>query len=198
MNDVSTRVMQYFGAHVGGDDAKRLNLGCGRHPEPGFINLDRVGGFGADVVFDLERCGEPAFGLTRIPFEANTFDCVLASHVLEHIRNLIPLMRDIHRVLKPGGKLCIASPYASSDDAWEDPTHVRAFTEMSWHYFNRRLYEKKGHGGSYPSDVDFEFGIVNVSLVARDDIANLPDLDSKKRFMRNIIKEMQAVLRKVE
>lgn len=207
----SAHVRGMFGEFLGGAGALRLNLGCGDHPEPGFVNVDRVVGFGADVIFDLEHCAKDAFGELwpwQLPFVTGSVDCVLASHVLEHITNLIPLMREIHRVLTPGGYLIVVAPYASSDGAWEDPTHVRAFTERSWTYFDRRMYETPGHAGAYPSPIDFCFDVVKVDLVLFEDIresvasldplARKLEIDVKKRFMRNIIQEQHAVLRKVE
>jgi SAM-dependent methyltransferase len=216
VGEVSAHVRGMFGEFVG---VHNLNLGCGDHPEPGFLNLDRVGGFGADVIMDLERCGEmgvgdqrwawaPELRVNQLPWAANTFDCVLASHILEHLTYLIDVMREIHRVLKPGGHLIAVAPYASCDAAWEDPTHVRAFTERSWSYFDQRLYQTPGHAGAYPSPIDYCFDVVKVDLVLFDDIREQMapldpltrslEIEVKKRFMRNIIREQHAVLRKVE
>jgi ubiquinone/menaquinone biosynthesis C-methylase UbiE len=39
----------------------------------------------------------------QIPFPDNTFDAILCNHVLEHVRDDIQAMKEIHRVLKPGG-----------------------------------------------------------------------------------------------
>ena len=33
----------------------------------------------------------------------NSFDYVVASHVIEHAPNLLQFLRDIHAILKPGG-----------------------------------------------------------------------------------------------
>lgn len=227
---VSKRVFDTFGAYVG---TVNLNLGCGGSLEEGFINLDRSTRYGADVEMNLELCGQYGHNFLHLPgvpeepitecycasthaafmrTAANTVDLVLASHVLEHITNLIPLMREIHRVLKPGGHLCLVSPYASSDDAWEDPTHVRAFTEQSFRYFDRRLYEKADHAGHYPSEIEFIFETVKTDLIPfPDTLLELrretlelgatraqANLEVKRRFMRNVIKELQVVLRKVE
>jgi SAM-dependent methyltransferase len=210
--DVSQRIRAFFGPYMGPAGATRLNLGCGRAPEPGFVNVDKRGGAGADVVFDLEACGYdaqiplPGNGGPENPFPDDSVDAILASHVLEHIWQLIPLMRELHRVLKVGGHLCIVVPYASSDDAVEDPTHVRFFTERSFMYFDKRLYEKPDHAGSYPSDIDFAFDVVKTTLVPYPDlqlgaggiVGQQAELQVKKRFMRNVIREIHAVLQKVE
>lgn len=41
--------------------------------------------------------------LTAIPFEANAFDVILCNHVLEHVPDDARAMRELLRVLKPGG-----------------------------------------------------------------------------------------------
>lgn len=167
-----------------------LNIGCGGNLQEGFANHDRKPAPHVDFASDLET--EQLHGVA-----SGAWDCVLASHVLEHIANLIPLMRDIHRVLKPGGHLIAVTPYASSNDAVEDPTHVRFFTEASWYYFDRRLYERTGHAGNYDSPVDFSFDVLAVSLVPYQEFLGDPELDWKMKHWRNIIREVQAVLRKV-
>lgn len=189
----SSKVESLFGPYLGKDN---LNLGCGRNPEPGFLNLDRTPGEGIDLVGDLETAIIPAPDML-CRAHPGSVDFILASHVLEHVSNLIPLMREIHRVLRQGGYLAAVTPYASSDDAVEDPTHVRYFTEKSWYYFDRRLYEKDGHAGSYDSPVDFCFDVVSVSLIPYPEWKDRPDLDSAKRYNRNVIREMIAILRKV-
>lgn len=41
--------------------------------------------------------------ICHLPFDDNTFDLVLCSHVLEHIQNDAQAMRELFRVMKPGG-----------------------------------------------------------------------------------------------
>lgn len=47
----------------------------------------------------------------EIPFPENTFDVVLCNHVLEHVRDDIKAMSEIHRVLKPGGFSILLVPF---------------------------------------------------------------------------------------
>lgn len=53
----------------------------------------------------------------RFPFEDSTFDVVTMLAVFEHIKHkaLLRLLREIHRVLKPGGRLLVTTPAAWAD-----------------------------------------------------------------------------------
>jgi SAM-dependent methyltransferase len=48
-----------------------------------------------------------------IPFGENHFDAVLCNHVLEHVADDIKAMREIRRVLKPGGWAIMQVPFFS-------------------------------------------------------------------------------------
>lgn len=41
--------------------------------------------------------------ITQLPFEDNSFDFILCNHVLEHIKEDKKAMRELYRVMKPGG-----------------------------------------------------------------------------------------------
>jgi SAM-dependent methyltransferase len=47
---------------------------------------------------------------TRLPFDDNTFDCVVTSEVLEHIQDDVTAISELTRVLKPGGHLGVTVP----------------------------------------------------------------------------------------
>jgi SAM-dependent methyltransferase len=70
-----------------------------------------------------------------LPFPSESFDAVSANQVLEHVRDLIALVGEVHRVLRPGGVLVAHVPYFRSAWAHIDPTHVRSFTIRSMDYF---------------------------------------------------------------
>ncbi len=57
-----------------------------------------------------------AFG-ERLPFEAGTFDLVVARQALHHARDLPALLRELYRVLRPGGRLIAARDHVISSHA---------------------------------------------------------------------------------
>jgi ubiquinone/menaquinone biosynthesis C-methylase UbiE len=70
--------------------------------------------------------------ITSIPVPDGSFDAVLCSEVLEHVPDPIAAIRELNRVLKPGGTLILTSPFASL-------THFAPYHFCSG--FNRFFYE---------------------------------------------------------
>lgn len=52
----------------------------------------------------------PELDMHAIPYAAGTFDVVIHSDTLEHIKNPVHALSECHRVLKPGGALCFTVP----------------------------------------------------------------------------------------
>ena len=50
----------------------------------------------------------------NIPFNDNSFTCIFALSVLEHLLNPCKFLRECHRLLKPGGQLVILTPNIST------------------------------------------------------------------------------------
>ncbi len=55
----------------------------------------------------------------KLPFTSNTFDKVLMSEVLEHLADDRSAMREVYRVLKPGGVLALSVPHANYPLLWD-------------------------------------------------------------------------------
>jgi len=106
----------------------KLNLGCGRDIRKGWINLDIKKRQGVDVVHDLNEL--------PLPFDDNSFDFILCNDILEHIE-YIPLMDELHRILKKGGFLKIRVPHFTSSLNYGDPTHLNQFSSRTFSYFVR-------------------------------------------------------------
>lgn len=83
--------------------ADKLNLGCGRNIIPGWINADLIAHSSEVFPMDASR---------PFPFPDNSFDYVFSEHMFEHLDLLGQqnMMRECHRVLRPGGVLRLAMP----------------------------------------------------------------------------------------
>ena len=46
-----------------------------------------------------------------LPFKTNSFDCIIASEIIEHVIYPDKFINELFRVLKPGGSLVISTPY---------------------------------------------------------------------------------------
>jgi ubiquinone/menaquinone biosynthesis C-methylase UbiE len=79
-----------------------LNIGCGRFPAAGWINLDRKRRAGVDLVADLRR----------LPFADGSIGYAAAIHVLQDFAHaeIVPVLEEIARVLRPGGVLRLGLP----------------------------------------------------------------------------------------
>ena len=108
---------------------KILDIGCGegRHTISACLN-ERVHAIGLDLSlkdldiarerycqFDVaEDCYRRADFLAasglELPFQDASFDHVICSEVLEHIHDYKSVLREIHRVLKPGGHFAVSVP----------------------------------------------------------------------------------------
>lgn len=63
----------------------------------------------------LVTCGD----ITALPFESESFDCVICSEVLEHIPEHEAALQELVRVLKPNGNLVVSVPrYFSERICW--------------------------------------------------------------------------------
>lgn len=175
---------------------KKLNVGCGLRPIPGWTNLDLVKSPGVDVQFDLETCGQKPLGRYPIamPFEDNFFDRILLNHVFEHITNVLPMMHELYRIAKHGCEMVLVTPYGSSDNADEDPTHVRRIFKESYIYYTPLAYG----GADYGVTCDWDYRRREFRL-EKEYFDQFEDLDEMKvammvSNMRNVVKEFVGVL----
>jgi SAM-dependent methyltransferase len=68
----------------------------------------------------------------QIPFPGQHFQGVFCCWLFEHLAEPNRAMREIHRVLKPGGQACVIVPSPRDMMAfYDDYTHVRPFTPIS-------------------------------------------------------------------
>jgi glycosyltransferase involved in cell wall biosynthesis len=104
----------------------KVDLGGGLFPREGYLTIDIEG---SEIIHDLNE---------GIPLEDNSVGVLNASHLIEHLRDPLKTMREIHRVLAHGGWAFIEVPSTDGRGAWQDPTHVSFWNENSFHYYTKR------------------------------------------------------------
>lgn len=100
------------------DGRKVLNIGCGKcvYKAPNVVNVDIEPFDGINLVHDLSK--------PPLPFADNSFELVIANHCIEHIPNWFECLKDLARILAPGGMLEIWIPPISSDTAFAYRDHI--------------------------------------------------------------------------
>jgi ubiquinone/menaquinone biosynthesis C-methylase UbiE len=132
-----------------------LELGCGtRKRIIGSIGIDAIEYDEVDIVGDVLDV------LSHFP--ANSVDMVHSHHFIAHLDDLKPLMLELERVLKIGGKMEMIAPHFSNPYYYSDPTHKIFLGLYTFCYFTEcKLFTKTvpvyGH--------DLKFKLTNVDLI---------------------------------
>lgn len=129
---------------AGSGSVRILDYGCGQGLA---VKMLRDAGFdccGCDAFVQVgkpprEHLLDPAwFGTVirdmpegRIPFAAEAFDIIVSNQVIEHVENLELTLAELHRVLKPGGRILSVFPHKA---VWREGHCGVAFL----HWFPKR------------------------------------------------------------
>lgn len=116
-----------------------LDVGCGSKPYESLFDVDSYTGL--DIESDVTNkrgIADHLYDGGRFPFDDGTYDSVLCNQVLEHVFNPDDFLREIHRVLKPGGKLLLTVPFV-----WDE--HEQPYDYARYSSFGlSSLMEKSG------------------------------------------------------
>lgn len=112
---------------TGAAHPRRIDIGCGTAKQPGYTGIDLTPLPGVDIVRDIDRHG--------LPFSDGTMSAVTAIHFAEHVRDLVFVMNEIHRVCCDQAIVTIEVPTLLGPHAAADPTHVRLFNARTFGYF---------------------------------------------------------------
>jgi SAM-dependent methyltransferase len=146
-------------------------------PEACFIErFEKVHGDGY-VTADIESpLAKVKMDIHAIPFEANTFDAVLCNHVLEHVKDDIAAMKEIHRVLKPGGFSIMQVPFFQ-------PIPEKTFEDASITdpKERERIFGQDDHVRKYGHDYSQRISLSGLKAVEDPFVSNLPE-EARKKF----------------
>lgn len=174
----------------------KLDIGCGQNKQPGFTGVDRTLLQGVDIVCDIN------YGL---PFADNSVDGVMASHVLEHVDELIVAMEDVYRVCKHKSIVCILAPYAHTSLNMANPYHKYHFNEHTPRFFTKSNYcrvpveeytfpfiTQWGLGESENNKLNMDFRCIRMEFFYFHEYVKLPLHEKRKlrRTQMNIVDQI--------
>lgn len=135
------------------DEAVKLDIGCGKNKQPGYIGIDAIAFEGVDVVMDVRKKWDQ--------YADASVDEVHCSHFVEHLTNSerINFWNELHRVLKKGAQARIITPHWSNACAYGDPTHQwPPMSEWAVYYLNKDWRDVNAPHAPLECDFDFVIG----------------------------------------
>lgn len=130
-----------------------------------FYGIDLSVGEHADLYerFDGLNLDESAF-----PYEDNFFDAIYSTHVLEHLRRPQAVLKEMCRVLKPGGMCYIEVPNHNTVNV----PSMNEFKEQGFVTTTMNFYDDKTHLTPYSNDELKELLGSNVKVLESGTIQN--------------------------
>jgi len=107
-----------------------LNLGCGEKLMSGAVNVDVNPRVKPDIVHDLN--------VLPWPLPDSQFETVLMMDSIEHLKDVVATMEELHRVCKHGARVKIVTPHYSCVNSFTDPTHLHHLGYFSFHFFTEQ------------------------------------------------------------
>ncbi|WP_424962317.1 class I SAM-dependent methyltransferase [Ekhidna sp.] len=186
-----------------------LELGCGegRGVEllaplaNSYIGIDKI----KSVIDNLEQKYSYYKFLSGVfppfPFEDNSFDTIITFQVIEHVKDDEGFIKEIHRVLTPGGRALITTPNIKMTLS-RNPWHEREYTGDELTALCKKYFEKvemKGIAGNEKVMEYHERNRLSVQRLMRFDVFDLQHrlpagllripYDILNRMNRNKLKE---------
>ncbi|MBF0493376.1 MAG: methyltransferase domain-containing protein [Deltaproteobacteria bacterium] len=136
---VSLRVQQLVDLSGVTCPSNYLDIGCSSGditvPFGNRLGLSKENILGVDVVrspnsSNFEGLTHTLYDGAHLPFEDNSIEFITALSVLHHTQNLEMLIREIHRVLKPGGSFLVREMGAYTSADWAFQYHM----DLLWYH----------------------------------------------------------------
>ena len=125
----------------GNKTTKRIYLSKegSEYKDPHVVDIDPQ--CNPDTLWDLN--------LLPYPFDDSSFEEIHAYEILEHLSTqgdwkfFFNQFSELHRLLKPGGRLFITVPEGTQASAFSDPGHTRAFTLTTFAFLSQDEYRRQ-------------------------------------------------------
>jgi len=112
--------------------------------------------------------------ICNLPFEDNAYDFIICNHVLEHIPDDTKAMKELYRVLAPGGTAIIQVPYDKNRATTFEDNSITDRDERA------RIFGQYDHVRIYGMDYFKKLADVGFNTNAIDYTANMADSEITK------------------
>ena len=183
-NPIHQRLLKAYYAAQPYVKGNLLEVGCGEGRgvellsplSDNYVALDKI----TDVIKRLsESYKNVTFRQAVVPpftgIDDNSFDVIVSFQVIEHIKDDVNFLKEIHRVLKPGGKALITTPNIKKT-LTRNPWHEREYTAAELTKLTESIFpkvESKGITGNEKVMEYYEMNKASVKKITRFDIFNL-------------------------
>lgn len=106
-----------------------LDIGSGTAPVSPDLTRTVVADLSEEAMRHVAAESKSVQSITAMTFNADSFDCILCSEVLEHVPDDLQALSELRRVLRPGGVLVVTVPFQKRYWAEDDEFvgHVRRY-----------------------------------------------------------------------
>lgn len=109
--------------------------------------------------------------IEMMPYDDDTFDLLIASHVLEHVEDDRRAIAEIHRVLSPGGSAILQTPFSPVlHETWCDPGIESGAARCE-------AYGQEDHVRLFGRDIIERFSVTGLEPQVRSHTELLPGID---------------------
>jgi SAM-dependent methyltransferase len=117
---VRTCILKSITNNLSQFNGRLLDIGCGKMPYKTFIlensKVESYTGLDVETALVYDSAVPPDFTWNgiKMPFEDESFECAFGTEVLEHCPNPEIVLKEVYRILKPGGVFFFTVPFLLS------------------------------------------------------------------------------------
>lgn len=117
-----------------------LNIGCANRPLDGYVNMDMQALPGVDLVYRID----PFY--PRLPFWDDTVRMIEANNFVEHIADVVTLVRELWRFSVDGAQWHLLTPGYVDPNSWNDPGHLSHWSGRVLEFFTKDGFDGRRYG----------------------------------------------------